>query len=136
MATFFIDVLKSQGLDGVSRVRVRADETHVPNASADNAHFKVKADIPGQGNIIPRENTWRRHAIVKYQNHYFDPSYGIHYGVADAEHLNNIKQSFLNNISSVGPTVASSYEDYGLRYIPEFDEDELSASLITIVILE
>lgn len=104
----------------------------VPGASSNNACFKVRTDIRGQGDIIPRENTWGDHAIVKYRNWFFDPSYGFNYGVIVNNQLQTIIQGVINNIDSIGRREESYYSGYGFKYVPLVFPSEITNAQIRI----
>lgn len=121
---FGVNVLRSQGLSDVFKVSAQ-----VPDK---DKRFKVKTTARGQGNLIPRENTWWNHAIIMYRNRFWDPSYGLDYGSGEVAVIETnangtcltiscetAQRSFINNLDSIGVVSEYPYVGYGYRYAPE-----------------
>lgn len=58
-----------------------------------SGHFQVNATLPGQGGI-PKESIWKDHAVIRYGDDIYDPSYGLHYGQGD-----DAKQAFVDQVT-------------------------------------
>ena len=87
----------------------------VQYTGTDTQHFQVKTNLLGQGNLVPRENTWHDHALIVYNNTIYDPSYGVCYGSCIAG-PNDAKHSFIANLNSLGVRSALSPAYYGYQH--------------------
>ncbi len=64
-------VVRAQGID-LQRIDIQIKENIY------NLQFAVYSEIPGQGGA-PKEHIWPDHAVIFYENRYYDPSYGLVY---------------------------------------------------------
>ncbi|MBQ9372444.1 MAG: hypothetical protein IJU03_09660 [Thermoguttaceae bacterium] len=110
---FATDVFAAQGIT-VTKVSISVNNID----GYQYPRFQVKNNVQGQGNIIPRENTWLNHALLLYNNVIYDPSYGTSYGS-----ISSFKNNFINKVDSVGhridATGTASQLHYGYWYIPD-----------------
>ena len=103
---FAVNLCRVQGL-ACNKVSVSVLNTSQAPYNA----LKVNPSLTGQGEVVPRENTWAGHSLIQYNGNVYDPSYGLSYGSR-----NNFLASFISNLHSVGDEQAIQYQDYGLTY--------------------
>ncbi len=117
---FFINILKVHDTKNLSSTGINANATLIINKpiGALAPAFKLK-DVKGQGpTVYPLEFIWPDHVYVKYNNKYYDPSYGVEY----TNPINEIAQ----NIKSYGWIIIET--DPNTPYGYEYKETETANS--------
>ena len=111
------------GIQGLSCSSVNIEV----NASENVNSFKIDPTLTGQGGVTPRENTWSGHALIRYNDYVYDPSYGLAYGEYDT-----FLTSFISKLDSVGNETDVVHSPYGHTYEAAYSGATISSSLFTL----
>lgn len=115
-----LDFCYSQGLAQTTGVAIT-----LANNNNSTLNFRVNPQLPGQGNITPRESIWPDHGIIAFRGIYFDPSYGLFYGEGENSEI----QDFINGLDSIGlDSTVAQYNNYGHCYTPLKSSVEITVS--------